>query len=515
MGGAIASSLTTKTCPVSLSDYHISYALGRGGFARVYHGHCRKSNHEEVAIKVVDIQDHASQMKRVETAILELTIFKLLPPHPFILKLHAAFHQATSCCFVLSPMLGGDLRYHLKSYETFTERRVAYIIAAISSALVFLHSKNILHRDVKPENILLDQHGVPHLSDFGSSFIIPKNSPPVCKLSSGTFPYLAPEVLTPSHSHSFQADYWSLGITAYEILFHQRPYEKHCPKDFVYFVDNYYSHYWNYLDGFIKDHPTQQLQQQQSPLWGKEQKQRAGDGAGVDPMARLIYQLPSPMIDTVPHPNHFTPYSFIEDEEPSGLPSNLLTPLPLRIACKDLVTTECLQFFSSILDIRIHKRLGNVYDDLAAHPWFQTYGLDFETLPSFESPFHPNVRIIQKTLLLRDSANQELQQLQQQQQQSSRRYATQQQPLISPSRRMALSPRSLTRSVYLSPETAAPSGAVVAVAPPMLLGDQSSLRPILQEVEEKLSHFSYQAPKPSRSFSLSRFARSTKLISVN
>jgi serine/threonine protein kinase len=496
MGGAITSSLVTRTHPLSLSDYHISYTLGRGGFATVYHGHCRKSNHEEVAIKVIDIQDHASQMKRVETAIRELTIFKLIHSHPFILKLHAAFHQTTSCCLVLSPMLGGDLRYHLQSYETFTEISVAYIIAAISSALVFLHSKNILHRDVKPENILLDQHGVPHLSDFGTSFIIPKNFPPICKLSSGTLPYLAPEVLTPSHAHSFQADYWSLGVTAYEILFHQQPYEKHCPRDFVYFVDNYYSHYWNYLDGFTNKHcplTTQQLQQ--SRVWCKETGEReVGRGEGIDLMARLIYQLPSPMIETIPHPDHFTPYSFIEDEEPSGLPSNLLTPLPLRIACKDLVTTECLQFFSSILDIRIHKRLGNVYDDLAAHPWFQRYGFDFETLPSFESPFHPNVKCIQRTLLLRESANQ--------QSSLTHRPARQQQPVISSRSPLALSPQSFTRTVYLSPATPATSAAAAAVTSP-ILGDGSSLRPIFQEVEEKLSHFSYQAPKPFRAFSLS------------
>jgi serine/threonine kinase 32 len=266
--------------------------MSLGGFATVYHGISLKTN-DEVAVKVIDIQDHSSQMKRVDTALLELTILKNIRSHPFIIKLHTAFHNTTSCCLVLSSMTGGDLRYHIRSYETFTEIRVAYIIAAVSSALVYIHSKNILHRDIKPENILLDHYGIPHLSDFGSSFIIPKDTPPICKLSSGTFPYLAPEVLTPSHFHSFQSDYWSLGITAYEILFHERPYDKHCPKDFVYFVDNYYSHYWNYLDEMIEQ---KILLSHDSPVTSSG---AAAGGGGSDLMTSLIYRLPSPTIDTL------------------------------------------------------------------------------------------------------------------------------------------------------------------------------------------------------------------------
>jgi serine/threonine protein kinase len=507
---------------VRLIPLIVSHSLHIGGFATVYHGISLKTNHE-VAVKVINIciQDHLSQLKRVDTALLELTILKTIRSHPFIMKLHAAFHNTTSCCLILSSMTGGDLRYHIKSCETFTEIRVAYIIAAISSALVHIHSKNIIHRDVKPENILLDHSGIPHLSDFGSSFIIPEDTPPICKLSSGTFPYLAPEVLTPSHSHSFQSDYWSLGITAYEILFHQRPYDRHCPKDFVYFVDNYYSHYWNYLDEMIDDPTREQiLLSRNSPVTFS--RAAAGAGEGRDLMTRLIYCLPSPTIDTIPHPHHPIHYSFNQDEEPAGLPEDLLTPLPLRIACKDSVTTECRQFFSSILDIRIHKRLGNVYEDLATHPWFRRYGLNFETLSSYKSPFHPNVKWIQKSLFLRESVNNQEQQqqfLQQQQQQqpTSFRVTTPQQPLIS-TKPLSHHLRSMARSVYVYPEDPPPAAAAAdppatASAPNGDLEQDPSPNPILQEIEEKLSRFSYQATQSSRSsFSLSRFSHSTESI---
>ena len=65
---------------------------------------------------------------------------------------------------VLDLKSGGDLRYYLRKRFIFKEVDVAFYVACISSALEFVHSKNILHRDVKPENIILDGRGFPHLT---------------------------------------------------------------------------------------------------------------------------------------------------------------------------------------------------------------------------------------------------------------------------------------------------------------------------------------------------------------
>ena len=87
--------------------------------------------------------------------------------------------------------LGGDLREHLKAEIYFEERDVCIVVACISSALDYLHSKLILHRDVKPENIIFDEKGRPYLTDFGVSYVQEdKSSDFLCHSSSGTKQYL-------------------------------------------------------------------------------------------------------------------------------------------------------------------------------------------------------------------------------------------------------------------------------------------------------------------------------------
>ena len=75
-----------------------------------------------------------------------------------------SYYSRTSCYLVLDLKSGGDLRYYLRKRFIFKEVDVAFYVACIASALEFVHSKNILHRDVKPENILLDGRGFPHLT---------------------------------------------------------------------------------------------------------------------------------------------------------------------------------------------------------------------------------------------------------------------------------------------------------------------------------------------------------------
>ena len=136
---------------------------------------------------------------------------------------------------------GGDLRYYLKKKLSFEEKDVAFYVACISSALRYIHSKNIIHRDIKPENIILDERGYPHLADFGVAYVCPDESGNMtCNLASGTKQYLAPEVFTRSHIHGPQADYWSLGVVAYELLFSRRPFEKHCPISFITYLEKAY-----------------------------------------------------------------------------------------------------------------------------------------------------------------------------------------------------------------------------------------------------------------------------------
>jgi len=121
----------------------------------------------------------------------------------------------------LDLMLGGDLRFHYERKGSLGEEAVRFYIAELSSALVYLHSKHIIHRDVKPDNVLLDIAGHAHLTDFNVAVHFEEGVP----LSSvaGTIYYMAPEIIR-RKGYTWTADWWSLGATAYEILFGRRPF---------------------------------------------------------------------------------------------------------------------------------------------------------------------------------------------------------------------------------------------------------------------------------------------------
>lgn len=130
-------------------------------------------------------------------------------------------------------MHGGDLRFHI-SRKTFTEEAVRFWIAELGCALRYIHSQNIIHRDIKPDNVLLDSEGHIHLADFvsircyhvqvvtnhlqnvASDFVSGK--PLTSK--SGTLAYLAPEVYK-GHGYSAGADWWSLGVLFYECIYNK------------------------------------------------------------------------------------------------------------------------------------------------------------------------------------------------------------------------------------------------------------------------------------------------------
>lgn len=118
-------------------------------------------------------------------------------------------------------MTGGDLRFHI-SRKTFTEEAVRFWIAELGCALRYIHRQGIVHRDVKPDNVLLDCDGHVHLADFNVASDITPHRPLTSK--SGTLAYLAPEVYTGKGYYS-EVDWWSLGVTFYECIYNKRPFE--------------------------------------------------------------------------------------------------------------------------------------------------------------------------------------------------------------------------------------------------------------------------------------------------
>ncbi|KAJ3384386.1 hypothetical protein HDU80_000951 [Chytriomyces hyalinus] len=203
---------------VHLSHFELTHVVGKGAFGKVRVVKAKTSK-SLFALKYIDkrqcIQMHAIQNIFRERAILEDI------NHPFIVNLNYAFQDDANLYFVLDLKTGGDLRLHLNQRTVFTETAVRLWALELASAIQYLHTQNIVHRDIKPDNVLLDSEGHAHLTDFNIAVNIDKSS--ILKSHSGTLPYLAPEVFE-EHGYYWQVDWWSFGVTLYELVYSKRPF---------------------------------------------------------------------------------------------------------------------------------------------------------------------------------------------------------------------------------------------------------------------------------------------------
>ncbi|XP_038628833.1 serine/threonine-protein kinase 32A isoform X3 [Tachyglossus aculeatus] len=163
------------------------------------------------------------ERNEVRNVFKELQIMQGLE-HPFLVNLWYSFQDEEDMFMVVDLLLGGDLRYHLQQNVRFQEDTVKLFICELAMALDYLQSRHIIHRDMKPDNILLDEHGHVHITDFNIATTMSKEM----QLTSiaGTKPYMAPEMFISRSQmgYSFAVDWWSLGVTAYELLRGRRPY---------------------------------------------------------------------------------------------------------------------------------------------------------------------------------------------------------------------------------------------------------------------------------------------------
>ena len=152
------------------------------------------------------------KLKQVEHINSERRILEQIR-HPFIVELYTTYQDDLNVYMLLSYIPGGELFSHLRRAGRFSADVTRFYLASIVLAIDYLHSHNIIYRDLKPENLLLDRVGYLRIADFGFAKSVEDRTFTLC----GTPEYLAPEIVL-SHGHGKAVDWWALGILAFEML---------------------------------------------------------------------------------------------------------------------------------------------------------------------------------------------------------------------------------------------------------------------------------------------------------
>ncbi|KAB8346381.1 hypothetical protein FH972_023423 [Carpinus fangiana] len=205
---------------VHLKQFKLLRVVGKGAFGKVRIVE-RKDSGLHFALKYVSKEEIVRQ-ENVRNIVRERKMLESLN-HPFLCNLRYSFQDHEFVYLVVDLMTGGDLRFHIER-KTFTEAAVRFWLAELGCALRYIHSQGIVHRDVKPDNVLLDSEGHVHLADFNVAANYDDPRRPLSS-KSGTLAYVAPEAMAGKHYKS-EVDWWALGVLFYECMYGRRPFNR-------------------------------------------------------------------------------------------------------------------------------------------------------------------------------------------------------------------------------------------------------------------------------------------------
>jgi serine/threonine protein kinase/tetratricopeptide (TPR) repeat protein len=208
--------------PVEFGDYELLEELGRGSQGVVYRAR-QKSLNRTVALKIIALghwasKAHVKRFRREAEAAASLE-------HPCIVPIYEVGERDGACYFSMGFVEGGQLDEVLKR-EPMPIRPAAELIAKLARTVHYAHEHGILHRDIKPGNILLDANGEPHLTDFGLARLVETESSVTQTLDVlGTPSYMAPEQAVGNNAAvSSATDVYGLGAVLYQLLTGQPPF---------------------------------------------------------------------------------------------------------------------------------------------------------------------------------------------------------------------------------------------------------------------------------------------------
>lgn len=212
----------TEPNKISPLDFQAIQQIGKGSFGEVFLVE-KKDTHDLYAMKILRKNKIMGQ-NLVKYAMTERNVLSYIK-HPFIVGLKYAFQTQNKLFLILDYCPGGDLGSHIAREKRFSETRARIYLCEILVALEELHRRDIIFRDLKPDNVVVDAEGHAMLTDFGLSKegVLDNHS---AKSFCGSVAYLAPEMLK-RQGHGKAVDWYLLGVLLYEMLVGIPPYFSH------------------------------------------------------------------------------------------------------------------------------------------------------------------------------------------------------------------------------------------------------------------------------------------------
>ncbi|XP_077402507.1 serine/threonine-protein kinase 36-like [Vanacampus margaritifer] len=243
-----------------MNSYHVLELVGEGSFGRVHKG-MKKFTGQVVALKFMPKTGRSN--KELQSLKKEIEIMSNLQ-HPNIVKLFDSYETETEVV-VVTEYAEGQLFQIIEDDGSLPESQVCEIACQLVSALYYLHSRRILHRDMKPQNILFDKNGVVKLCDFGFARAMSVSTMVLTSIK-GTPLYMSPELVA-EKPYDHTSDLWSLGCILYELHTGMPPFYTNSifhlvqliVKDSIKWPDTMSSTCMSFLKGLLTKDPQKRL----------------------------------------------------------------------------------------------------------------------------------------------------------------------------------------------------------------------------------------------------------------